>query len=135
MWKSSSEQSDMVQCGIATENLRKLISKDDSGTSSGDAQKVSDALMYSVYSNNQKICLDSIIQDHGLYAPFEMNKNFCYIITLPSSSEILKAQGGQTLGSHTLEKLELEYETIDNQEIAREYQQCTHLEDHSVWSA
>ena len=47
-----------------------------------------------------------------------MNNNFRYIITLPQSSEILVAQSGQTLGSYSLENLELEYETIENQAIA-----------------
>ena len=40
------------------------ISKDDSGATSGDAQKVSDAL-FSIYGNKQKI-----IHDRAMYAPF-----------------------------------------------------------------
>ena len=107
----------MVQYGIANQNLQKLISKDNSVASSGDSQRVSNALMYSIYSNSQKICLDKILQDHGLYPLFEMNNNFRYIITLPSSSDVLKAQTGQTLDSYSLKNLELEYETIDNQEL------------------
>ena len=47
-----------------------------------------------------------------------MNNNFRYILTLPQSSEILVAQSGQTLGRYSLENLELEYETIENQDIA-----------------
>ena len=70
LWKTNSERLDMIEYGIASKNIRKLISKDDSGSSSGDAQKVSDALMFSIYGNKQKICLDKIIRDHGLYAPF-----------------------------------------------------------------
>ena len=45
--KRSSERDDMVEYGIASENLRKLISKDDSGASSGNTSKVSDALILS----------------------------------------------------------------------------------------
>ena len=59
-----------------------------------------------------------IISDHGLYTPFQMNNNFRYILTLPQSSEISVAQSGQTLGSYSLENLELEYETIENQDVA-----------------
>ena len=75
--------------------------------------------MYDTYSNKQKLCLDRILQDHGLYAPFQMNNNFRCIITLPSSSEILKVQSGQKLGNYSLENLQLEYETIDNIDLAQ----------------
>ena len=108
----------MIQYGIASENLRKLISKDDSGATSGDTTKVSEKLMFDIYGTKQKICLDRIISDHGLYATFQMNNNFRYIIT-PQSSEILAAQTGQTAGTYSLENLVLEYEAIENESIAR----------------
>ena len=47
-----------------------------------------------------------------------MNNNPRYIITLPSSSEVLIAQGGETLGAYSLENIQLEYETIDNPDLA-----------------
>ena len=100
----------MIEYGIVSENQRKLISKDDSGATSGDATKVSEKLLLDIFGTKQKICLDRIISDHGLYAPFQMNNNFQNIIMLPQSSEILVAQTGETL--------ELEYETIENQAIA-----------------
>ena len=73
--------------------------------------------MFDTFGTKQKICLDRIISDHGLYSPFQMN-NLRYILTLPQSSEIFVAQTGQTLGSYSLENLELENETIENQDIA-----------------
>ena len=108
----------MIEYGIGSQNLRKLISEDDSGATSGDTTKVSEKLMFDIFGIKQKICLDRIISDHGVYAPFQMNNNFRYILTLPQSSEILLAQSGQTLGSYSLENLELEYETLENQSIA-----------------
>ena len=69
LWKASSERDDMVEYGIAGENLRKLISKDDSGASSGNTSKVSDGLMYSVHGTKQRIKLGKILEDHGLYTP------------------------------------------------------------------
>ena len=111
----------MVEYGIGNENLRKLISKDDSGEKSGNTQKVSDALMLSIYDSKQKVCLDKIIRDHGLYTPFHMNNdNFRYEIKLPLANELMTVQANQTLGSYTLEDLQLEYETIDNMDIANE---------------
>ena len=108
----------MIEYSITSKNLRKLISKDNLGATSGDATKVSEKLMFDTFGTRQKICLDRIISDHGLYAPFEMNNNFMYIITLPQSNEILVSQTGQTLGSYSLENIEHEYETIENQYIA-----------------
>ena len=40
LWKTNPQRLDMVEYGIAGENLRKLISKDDSGAESRNAQKV-----------------------------------------------------------------------------------------------
>ena len=40
LWNTNSERQDMVEYGIADENLRKLISKDDSGAKTGSTQKV-----------------------------------------------------------------------------------------------
>ena len=99
LWKTNSERLDMIEYGIADENLRKLISKDNSGAESGNTQKVSDALMLSIYGRKQKICLDKIISDHGLYAPFFMNNNFRYVLTLPESNEVMVVQSGRTLGT------------------------------------
>ena len=76
--------------------------------------------MYDIYGTKQKIRLDKIIRDHCLYAPFQMNNNFSYIITLPKSNEIMVAQSGQTLGTYNLQNIELEYERFENQSVANE---------------
>ena len=55
LWKTSSERDDMVEYGVASENLRKLISKDDSGATTGNTSKVSDALMINVHGTKQRI--------------------------------------------------------------------------------
>lgn len=120
LYKSNTERLHMVQYGVVNKNLRKLILNDDSGASNDDTQKVADKLMYDVYSNNQKICLDWILKDHGLYAPHQMNNNFKYVITLPESQNIMKVQLGQTVGEYSLEKLQLGYETINNIDLAQE---------------
>ena len=118
LWKTSKERDNMVEYGIANENLRKLIPKDDTGASSGDDDKVSDALMFAVHGTKQRIRLGKILEDHGLYAPYSMINNFQYSITLPSASDIMKAQSGEAVGGYSLENIELEYETIENQDLA-----------------
>ena len=118
LWKTSKERDNMIEYGIGSENLRKLISKDDTAASSGSEDKVSDALMFSVHGTKQRIKLGKILEDHGLYAPYSMINNLQYSITLPSASDIMKAQSGESVGGYSLENLELEYETIENQELA-----------------
>ena len=76
LWKPEFERNDMVEYGIAWENLRKLISKDDSGPTSGDAEKASDKLMYDIYGTKQCLKLEKILSDHGLYVPYGMINNF-----------------------------------------------------------
>ena len=49
LYETNTERENMIQYDIASENLRKLISKDDSGTTSGDTTKVSEKLMYDIY--------------------------------------------------------------------------------------
>ena len=53
LWKTSKERNNLIEYGIGSENLRKLISKDDSAASSGSEDKVSDALMFSIHSTKQ----------------------------------------------------------------------------------
>ena len=80
--------------------------------------------MFSIHGTKQNIQLDMILDNHGLYAPFDMNNNFQYIITLPTVTSIMTAQRGPTVGTYTLEKLELEYETIQSADIASEVSQA-----------
>ena len=110
----------MVEYGIVGENLRKLISKDDSGASSGNTSKVSDVLMYSVHGRKQRIKLGKILEDHSLYSPHDMTNNLQYIITLSKATDIMVAQSVESVGGYTLENLELECETVDNQELVSE---------------
>ena len=116
--RSKLQCSEMIEYGVTNSNLQKLISSDDQGATSGNSQKVSDALMYLIYSNKKKICSDKIIKDHGLYAPFMMNNNFRHIITLTLSEDSMVAQNNETIGKHSLENIKLE--TIENQDLANQ---------------
>ena len=72
--------------------------------------------MFSIHGTKQNIQLDRIHDNHGLYTTFDMNNNFQYIITLPTVTSIMIAQGGSTV--------ELEYETIQSAGIASEVSQA-----------
>jgi hypothetical protein len=120
LWLTLGDRKKMTEQGLASENLRKLISGDDSGVTVGDAGKVADGLLHSVYGSKLRKPIDKIIGDHGLYTPFSMNNNPMYILTLPPSDEIMTAQGGENKGNYKLDNLELEYETIENDSLASE---------------
>ncbi|CAB3982129.1 Hypothetical predicted protein [Paramuricea clavata] len=110
----------MTEQGLASENLRKLISGDYSGAKIGDTGKVADALLHSVYGSKLRKPIDKIIADHGLYVPFFMNNNPMYILTLPQADEIMTAQGGERVDGYKLDNLELEYESVENDTLASE---------------
>ncbi|CAB4025365.1 Hypothetical predicted protein [Paramuricea clavata] len=120
LWLTLGDRKKMTEQGLASENLRKLISGDDSGVKVGDANKVADGLLHSVYGSKLRKPIDKIIADHGLYTLFSMNNNPMYILTLPQSDEIMTAQGGEAKGNYKLDNLELEYETIENDTLASE---------------
>ncbi|CAB4015594.1 Hypothetical predicted protein [Paramuricea clavata] len=120
LWLTQGDRNKMTEQGLGSENLRKLISGDDSGVKVGDVGKVADALLHSVYGSKLRKPIDKIIADHGLYVPFYMNNNPMYILTLPGSDEIMTAQGGEAKGNYKLDNLELEYETIENDALTSE---------------
>ncbi|CAB4005170.1 Hypothetical predicted protein [Paramuricea clavata] len=120
LWLTLGDRKKMTEQGLASENLRKLISGDDSGVKVGDANKVADGLLHGVYGSKLRKPIVKIIADHGLYTPFYMNNNPMYILTLPQSDEIMTAQGGEAKGNYKLDNLELEYETIENDALAGE---------------
>ena len=91
----------------------KKISKDDAQNNDADA-----TLALDVYGTKQRIHLDKIISDHGLYTAFNLLYTLTFVITLPPADEIMEAQSGQKVQGYTLENIELEYETIDNRQIA-----------------
>ncbi|CAB3993829.1 Hypothetical predicted protein [Paramuricea clavata] len=120
LWLTVGDRNKMTEQGLASENLRKLISGDDSGVKVGDAGKLADGLLHSVYGSKLRKPIDKIIADHGLYVPFSMNNNPMYILTFSQSDEIMTAQGGEAKGNYKLDNLELEYETIENDTLASE---------------
>ena len=127
LWLTQGDRKKMIEQGVAGENLRKLFSGDDSGLKVGDTSKVADASVQSIYGTKLKKPIDKIICDHELYTPFTMNNNPMYILSLPEASEIMVAQGCEQVDGYKLENLELEYETIENDSLASEFQACAPL--------
>ena len=112
LWKSESKRDGMLEYGVAKENIRKLMSGDDSTTTSGKADDV-------LLEKNQKILkikLGKIFEGHGPYAPYDMS-DIEYRIKLPETSKVMVAQTGQSVGSYKLTDMNLEFETIECEDL------------------
>ena len=72
-WLSLSKREVMVEYGVGSTNLRKLISKDDSGACSGKAAKVSEKLMCDVFGTTMRLKLSKILENIGLFCRNTMN--------------------------------------------------------------
>jgi hypothetical protein len=114
LWLHNKQRDDMVKDGIASEATRKKISKDDAANDDAEA-----TALFGVFGTKQKIRINKILKDHGLYSPHNMANDLQYVITLPTAAEIMNAQGGESVEGYTLENIELEYESIDNIDLAR----------------
>ena len=114
LWKSEKQRKNMIYNGIADENTRKLMSKDDSA----DKSDASDALMFKILGSKVSIKLGQILNNHGVYAPNKMVSDIQYKIKLPKADAIMVAQSGQSIAGYSLESLKLEYETIENPDLA-----------------
>jgi hypothetical protein len=114
LWLHNKQRDDMVEDGIASEATRKKISKDDAANDDAEA-----TTLFGVFGTKQKIRINKILKDHGLYASHNMANYLQYVITLSTATEIMNAQVGESVEGYTLENIELEYESIDNIDLAR----------------
>ena len=113
IWLKDNIRSNMVEDGIASLAVRKKSSKDDA--QNGDAYAT---LAFNIYGTEQRIHLDKIISDHGLYTSFNLPPTLSFIITLAPADEIMEAQSGEKVAGYNLEN-----ETIDNPKIATDITQ------------
>ncbi|CAB4015699.1 Hypothetical predicted protein [Paramuricea clavata] len=93
LWLHKKQRDDMVDDGIASEATMKKISKDDAANDDAEA-----TALFSVFGTKQKIRINKILKDHGLYAPHNMANDLQYVITIPTAAEIMNAQGGGICG-------------------------------------
>ena len=118
LWRSDEDRDNRQEFSLANENVRKLVSKDDSGNKATKMDGVLDLTIANM-CDRMKIPLSKILANHGQYAPYSMFD--CeYRITLPQSKKILKAQDGEDKGEYKLTDLHLEYEIIESEDLVRE---------------
>ena len=114
LWLKENVRSNMIEDGIGSLAIRKRISKDDAQNDDAEAK-----IAFETYGTKQRIHLSKIIKDHGLYSSSGLNHSIKYEIKLSDAVDIMEAQSGANIDGYALENLELEYETIDNAEIAK----------------
>ena len=127
LWRSEEDRNNRQE-GIANENVRKLVSKDDSGNKSTKTDGVLDLTIANM-CDRMKIPLGKILCDHGPYAPYGMC-DFEYSITLPKSEKIMVAQTNEATGMYKLTDMHLEYEIIESADLAERVAVTLMWEDH-----
>ena len=100
--KSDDKRKSMVEYGIGNENLRKMLSKDDSAVT---VYKAEDVLMAKIH-DTLKIKLGKIFKNHGPYAPYDMS-DVEYRIRLPKADKIMNAQTGESVEGYKLTDITL----------------------------
>ena len=113
LWQSDKQRKDMSEYGIASENLRKLISGDDNASSTDKGGNS----LFNARGKKIKIRLGKILKDRGLLASYGLNNNVQYVLSLPSASKIMVAQSGQNVECYALKDVNLTYETIESPDL------------------
>ena len=110
LWLPDERREDMSEYGIATENLRKLMSGDDSASTSDK----DDNALFKARGRRVKIKLAKILNNQGLFAPSALNGSVEFNFKTPSASEIMIAQSGESVGDYALKEPKLIYEFIES---------------------
>lgn len=89
LWLPDEKRECIKEFVVNNENIRKVMSKDDSPVAS---KKADDGLMSNVYSE-LKIPLGKVLKNSGLFAPYSLvGRVIEYSITLPKTAYIMKVQ-------------------------------------------
>ena len=110
LWLPDERREDMSEYGIATENLRKLMSGDDSASTTDKA----DNALFKARGKRLKNKIGKIIGELGLFAPSAPNGSVEFNFKTSSASEIMVAQSGESVGNYALKEPKLIYESIES---------------------
>ncbi len=114
LWLSDKQRKDMSEYGIASENLKKRMSGDDSASSTDKG----DNSLFNARGKKIKIRLGKILKDRGLLASYGISNNVQYVLSLPSAKKIMVAQSGdESVEGYALRDVNLTYETIETSDL------------------
>ena len=112
LWRSDDDRDNRQDFGIANENIRKFVSKDDSANKITKTDGVLDLTIANM-CDRIKIPLRKIVCHHGDHGMCD----FEYCIMLPQSKKIMKALDGEDIGEYKLTDMHLEYEIIESEDL------------------
>ena len=113
LWLPDERRDDMSEYGIASENLRKLMSGSDDASSSNK----DDNALFKARGKRVKIKLGKILNDQGLFAPSALNGSVEFNFKTPDANDIMIAQSGESVGGYVLKEPKLIYESIESPEM------------------
>ena len=113
LWLPDERREDMSEYEIVTEKLRKLMSGDDSASTSNK----NDNAVFKARGKRVKIKLGKIIKDEGLLTSSALNSSVEFNFKTPSASEIMIAQSGESVGDYALKEPKLIYKSIESQNM------------------
>ena len=93
LWLPDERREDMSEYRIGSENLRKLMSGDDSAVSNN----ANDNALFEARGKRIKIKLGKILDDQGLFAPSALNGGVEFNFKTPDASNIMIAQREKAL--------------------------------------
>ena len=115
LWQRERDRKTREDEGIANENIRKLMSGDDSRSTSRSAQVLKDKVMADTYKGEIVIPVGRILENQGVFAPRAINADF--EVTFPKGEEIMVAQSSQSVAGYELTELKLRYKKIISQDL------------------
>ena len=107
LWDSDKNRATRVDEGIASENVRKLMSGDDSGAWTGNTQKVNDGVIANLYKGEIVVPVARMLGNQGVFAARALNSDFEVELTFPPAGDIMVAQSSESVTGYTLEELKL----------------------------
>lgn len=116
-WDSEANRKIRVDEGIARENVRKLMSGDDSGAKTGTDRKVKDGVIPDQYAGEIVIPVGRMLNNQGVFAPRALNSDFEVEITFPEGKDIMVAHSSESVAGYGFEDLKLRYKKIVSPEL------------------
>ena len=113
LWLPEERREDMSEYGIASENLPKLMSGDDSASSSDK----NDNALFKARGKRVKIKIEKILNNQGLFAPSALNGGVEFNFKTPDASDIMIAQSGESVDGYSLKEPKLIHESIESPEM------------------
>ena len=117
LWQSDADRKTREAEGIASENTRKLMSGDDSGSGTGNASNIEDKMISDMLKDKIEIPVGRIINGQGTFAPRALDADLDVDIRFAKGSDIMEAQSSQSIAGYKVTNLNLEYKKIKSQEL------------------